>query len=156
MATCRPTAGGALLPLTDGVMLDIKAFDVDRHRRLTGADNDLSLASARLLAAAGKLYELRFLLIPGETDRPEEIAALAALARELGPDTRLRLNAFQHHGVRGAAANWLAMPRDGVEAAAAALTAAGIAEVALAIGLVALKRDGEAIAQGRSSIGASQ
>lgn len=118
-----------VLPLTDGVMLDIKAFDRERHRRLTGNDNDLSLASARLLADADKLYELRFLLIPGETDRPEEIAALAALAHDLGPETRLRLNAFQHHGVRGPAATWSPMPRDGVEAAAAALKAAGIAEV---------------------------
>ena len=120
-----------ILPLTDGVMLDIKAFDPTRHRRLTGADNDLSLASARLLAEAGKLYELRFLLIPGETDCPAEIAALAALAHELGPGTRLRLNAFQHHGVRGPAASWLPMSRDGVEAASAALTAAGITEVAV-------------------------
>ena len=120
-----------ILPLTDGVMLDIKAFDPTRHRRLTGADNDLSLASARLLAEAGKLYELRFLLIPGETDCPAEIAALAALAHELGPGTRLRLNAFQHHGVRGPAASWLPMSRDGVEAASAALTAAGVTEVAV-------------------------
>lgn len=118
-----------VLPLTDGVMLDIKSFDPERHRRLTGADNDLSLASARLLADAGKLYELRFLLIPGETDRPEELAALISLARELGPNTRLRLNAFQHHGVRGPAASWPAMPRNGVEAAAATLRAAGIADV---------------------------
>jgi pyruvate formate lyase activating enzyme len=120
-----------VLALTDGVMLDIKAFDTERHHRLTGADNKLSLASARLLAGAGKLHELRFLLIPGETDRLEEIAALAALARELGPQTRLRLNAFQQHGVRGAAAGWPKMPRAGVEAAAGALRAAGIAEVAV-------------------------
>lgn len=120
-----------VLPLTDGVMLDIKAFDPDRHHRLTGADNELSLASARLLADAGKLYELRFLLVPGETDRPEEIEALAALARDLGLNTRLRLNAFQRHGVRGPAAGWPTMPRDGVEAVAAALRAAGIAEVAV-------------------------
>ena len=120
-----------ILALTDGVMLDIKAFGPARHRRLAGVDNDLSLASARLLAEAGKLYELRFLLIPGETDRPEEIAALADLAHELGPETRLRLNAFQHHGVRGPAAGWPAMPRDGVEAAAAVLRAAGVADVAV-------------------------
>lgn len=120
-----------ILPLTDGVMLDIKAFDPERHRRLTGAENTLSIASAKLLASAGKLYELRFLMIPGETDRTEEIAALSTLARELGSDTRLRLNAFQHHGVRGTAATWAAMPREGVEAAAATLRAAGIDEVAV-------------------------
>ncbi|MCM5554795.1 YjjW family glycine radical enzyme activase [Pleomorphomonas sp. NRKKF1] len=120
-----------VLPVTDGVMLDIKAFDPERHRRLTGADNDLSLASARLLAEAGKLYELRFLMIPGETDSPEEISALSALAHELGPHTRLRLNAFQHHGVRGPAATWAPMPRAGVEAAAGVLQASGLAEVVL-------------------------
>jgi pyruvate formate lyase activating enzyme len=120
-----------VLPLTDGVMLDIKAFDGERHRRLTGESNDLSIASARHLAAAGKLHELRFLLIPGETDRPEEVAALAALARELGPATRVRLNAFQLHGVRGEAARWLAMPREGVEAVAETLRAAGLTEVAV-------------------------
>lgn len=120
-----------ILALTDGVMLDVKAFEPERHRRLTGAGNDLSLASARLLAEAGKLYELRFLLIPGETDSPKEIDALIALARELGPNTRLRLNAFQHHGVRGPAVNWPPMPRDGVEAAAVNLRAAGVAEVAV-------------------------
>lgn len=120
-----------ILPLTDGVMLDIKAFDPERHRRLTGNDNTLSIASARLLATAGKLYELRFLMIPGETDRSEEIVALATLANELGVGTRLRLNAFQHHGVRGRAAMWEAMPREGVEAAAATLKAAGINEVAV-------------------------
>lgn len=120
-----------ILPLTDGVMLDVKAFDPERHRRLTGAENALSIASARLLATAGKLYELRFLMIPGETDRTEEIAALITLASELGPAIRLRLNAFQNHGVRGPAATWAPMARDGVEAAAASLRAAGISEVAV-------------------------
>lgn len=120
-----------VLPVTDGVMLDIKAFDAERHQRLTGTGNDLSLASARLLAKAGKLHELRFLLIPGETDRPEEVAALTALAAELGPATRIRLNAFQHHGVRGPARDWPVMRRDGVETIAAHLATAGIAEVAV-------------------------
>lgn len=118
-----------LLPVTDGVMADVKAFDPLRHRRLTGRDNVRSLASARLLAAAGKLYELRFLMIPGETDAPEEIAALAAFALELGPQTRVRLNAFQHHGVRGPASRWPTMARPGVEAAAAVLRGAGLTKV---------------------------
>ncbi|MCL4186828.1 MAG: YjjW family glycine radical enzyme activase [Rhodobacteraceae bacterium] len=120
-----PLGWARVLPVTDGVMLDVKAFDPTRHRALTGQDNARALASARLVAAAGKLHELRFLMVPGQTDRPEEIGALVALARELG-GVPVRLNAFRRHGVRGPARAWPAMPRAGVEAAAARLAAAGI------------------------------
>lgn len=70
-------------------------------------------------------------MIPGETDGADEIAALAAFVTELGPETRVRLNAFQHHGVRGTALTWPKMSRQGVEAAAATLRAAGLRTVAL-------------------------
>ena len=117
-----------LLPVTDGLMLDIKAFDPATHRALTGMGNDRTLASVRLAHAAGKLYELRFLMVPGFTDTEAEIAALAAFAQSLGA-VRIKLNAYQHHGVQGAARDWPKMPRAGVEAAAARLRAAGVGEV---------------------------
>jgi len=126
-----PRGWQRLLPLTDGAMLDIKAFDPATHQRLTGMSNAKSLASARLLQEAGKLYELRYLMVPGFTDTEPEIEALAAFARELGPGLRLKLNAFQHHGVQGAARDWPKMPRQGVEAAAARLRAAGIDNVVI-------------------------
>lgn len=119
-----------LLPVTDGVMLDIKAFDPDLHVELTGRSNQRSLASARLLAATGKLHELRFLLIPGKTDRPQEISALIQLLRELGPGVRLRLNAFQHHGVTGPARSWPVMTKEPLEAIAATIRNDGNREVA--------------------------
>ncbi len=118
-----------LLPVTDGVMLDIKALDADRHHRLSGRGNEKSLASAQIVQAAGKLHELRFLMVPGETDRPDEIDALIALARELGRPLRIKLNAFQHHGVQGPARDWSVMSRAGVDAAAAKLRAAGVGDV---------------------------
>jgi len=117
-----------LLPVTDGLMLDIKAFDPATHRALTGMGNDRTLASVRLAHAVGKLYELRFLMLPGLTDTEAEVAALVAFAQGLGT-VRIKLNAFQHHGVQGMARDWPKMPRAGVEAAAAHLRAAGVAEV---------------------------
>lgn len=57
-----------VLPVTNGVMLDIKAFGGDAHIGLAGRGNEKSLASAKTLHTAGKLYELRFLMIPGRTD----------------------------------------------------------------------------------------
>jgi YjjW family glycine radical enzyme activase len=119
----------AVLPVTDGVMLDIKSFDNSTHRALTGGRNFESLASARLLSAAGKLYELRFLLIPGKTDTDAELDGLIGFVEELGNGTRVRLNAFQHHGVRGEALDWEKMSKAGVARAAERLRAAGISDV---------------------------
>jgi len=118
-----------LLPLTDGVMLDIKAFHQTTHEKLTGKSNLRSLQSARILHAAGKLYELRFLLIPGQTDCEAELDRLIEFVKTLGRDVRIKLNAFQHHGVRGKALSWEKMPQTGVEMAAEHLRAAGICNV---------------------------
>ena len=119
-----------VLPVTDGVMLDIKGFDNHTHEALTGMPNEKSLQSARLLHAAGKLHELRFLLVPGRTDSDAELDSLVELVSELGVGTRIRLNAFQHHGVRGKALGWDKMTEAGVDKAAERLRAAGISNVA--------------------------
>ena len=118
-----------VLPVTDGVMLDIKGFDNTTHEALTGMPNAKSLESARIVQAAGKLHELRFLLIPGRTDSDAELDGLIGFVKELGDDTRVRLNAFQHHGVRGAALDWEKMSEAGVGKAAERLRAAGINNV---------------------------
>jgi len=118
-----------LLPVTDGVMLDIKSFDNMLHRELTGKDNLKSLQSARLLHEAGKLYELRFLLVPGQTDGDAELDRLVDFVRTLGGEVRVRLNAFQHHGVRPKAREWAPMSKTGVGRAAARLREAGIRNV---------------------------
>jgi pyruvate formate lyase activating enzyme len=118
-----------VLPVTDGVMLDIKSFENPTHKTLTGKQNVKSLESARLLHAAGKLYELRFLLVPGKTDNEAELESLIGFVKELGGDTRIKLNAFQHHGVRGEALGWEKMSEVGVDRAAERLRAAGIDNV---------------------------
>jgi len=119
----------SVLPVTDGVMLDIKSFDNPTHEALTGKQNVASLESARILHAKGKLYELRFLLVPGKTDDDAELDRLIGLVKELGGDTRVKLNAFQHHGVRGEALGWEKMSRAGVDRAAERLRVAGIDNV---------------------------
>jgi pyruvate formate lyase activating enzyme len=116
----------SVLPVTDGVMLDIKSFDNPTHKALTGKQNVESLESARIVSTAGKLYELRFLLIPGRTDSDAELDGLIGFVKELGTDTRVRLNAFQHHGVRGEALGWEKMSQDGIDRAAERLREAGI------------------------------
>ena len=126
-----PAAWRSLLDVTDGVMLDVKAFDADLHTRLTGRSNAHSLASARQLHAAGKLYELRYLMAPGQTDSAKELHSLSAFAQSLDGPLRIRLNAFRTHGVRGEAADWPHMARENIEAAARFLEGANTGPVIL-------------------------
>lgn len=124
-----PKAWERLLPFTDGVMLDIKAFDPSLHAELTRQDNDKSIETAKILYAAGKLHELRFLVIPDRTDTDDEVKSLTDFVLSLGPDVTVKLNAFQHHGVRGEALNWQKMPKAGIEHIAGHLKGAGVQEV---------------------------
>lgn len=118
-----------LLPVTDGVMLDIKAFDPARHLAMTGRSNARSLASAKIAHAAGKLHELRYLLIPGQTDSDAEIEPLIQFCQALGGTVRLRLNAFHPQGTTGVAAAWPSMTQERTEAVAERLRAAGLGPV---------------------------
>ncbi|WP_051201788.1 YjjW family glycine radical enzyme activase [Ferrimonas senticii] len=116
-----------LLPHIDGVMLDIKAFDDDTHRYLTGRSNKLVLASAEMLAQANKLAELRWLVIEGVNDSEAEIAAMIALYQRLPNLPVLRLNRFHHHGIRGEfAAKHPATSAARIDAIEAQLNQAGV------------------------------
>lgn len=124
-----PAGWNKLLPLTDGVMLDIKAFDDTRHHTLTGRGNGQVLRAARILHDAGKLHELRYLIIPGQTDQDSEVAQLCALLAELGDDVKVRLNAFQHHGVKGTAEDWPKASKETVDPIAERLRNSGVTHV---------------------------
>ncbi|EGK3444638.1 YjjW family glycine radical enzyme activase, partial [Salmonella enterica subsp. enterica serovar Infantis] len=94
-----------LLPVCDGVMLDLKAWKSECHHRLTGRDNTHIKHSIRFLAAQGKLAELRLLVIPNQVDYAAHIDSLAAFITSLG-EVPVRLNAFHAHGVYGEAKAW--------------------------------------------------
>ena len=66
-----------LLPYTDLVLLDIKAFDPDRHRRLTGVSNEIILANAVALAESNVDLVVRVPIIPGQNDDEEDLRAVA-------------------------------------------------------------------------------
>ena len=71
-----PTLAG-LLPYTDLVLLDIKAFDPDRHRRLTGVSNEVILANAVALAESQVDLVVRVPIIPDQNDDEEDLRAVA-------------------------------------------------------------------------------
>jgi pyruvate formate lyase activating enzyme len=95
-----------LLPVTDGAMVDLKAFDPEVHLRLTGTTNPSVLSSIRHLAARGKLYEVRLLLVPGTNDSAEQLRDTADWLLSVDPLVRIKVIAFRRHGVRASARSW--------------------------------------------------
>jgi len=66
----------------DLVILDIKSGDPDTYRKLTSKDLEPTLRFAERLNAMGKPVWVRFVLVPGLTDAPENIEKVA---RFVGP-----------------------------------------------------------------------
>jgi pyruvate formate lyase activating enzyme len=86
------------LEKVDLVLLDIKAWDPERHRRLTGMDIDPVLNFARRLASHRRPAWLRYVLVPGWTDDAEEIGHLAKFTANLGNFERVDVLPFHQMG----------------------------------------------------------
>lgn len=91
-------ADDALIADVDLVLLDIKAFDEERYRDLTGVALEPTLTFARRLAAMVKPVWLRYVLVPGLTDDTDEIAALADFVAGLGNVERVDVLPFHKLG----------------------------------------------------------
>jgi len=115
-----------ILPYMDGAMIDLKSWLQETHRYITGRDNHRVFRSLNLLSQHSKLYEVRLLQIPGVTDFESEIDALAGFLTQLPPTTRIKLNAFQHHGVTGEALTWQTSSEESIERLASQLTERGV------------------------------
>jgi pyruvate formate lyase activating enzyme len=88
----------AELETIDLVLLDIKGWEPERHRRLTGMEIGPTLAFGRRLAALRKPVWVRFVLVPGWTDDPGEIERIAGFAAELGNVERVDVLPFHQMG----------------------------------------------------------
>jgi pyruvate formate lyase activating enzyme len=91
-------ADEALLAATDLVLLDIKAGTDAVHRRLTRRPLGPTLEFAERLAEAGKPVWVRYVLVPGYTDEPEEIERVARFAAGLGNVERVDVLPFHRLG----------------------------------------------------------
>ena len=89
------------------------------------------MQSLDMLASVNKLVEVRLLVIPDQTDFEEHLNPLCGKLRELPAETTIRINAFQHHGVRGVAQSWPNASRNEVESFANQLQGAGIKALTL-------------------------
>jgi pyruvate formate lyase activating enzyme len=88
----------AELDTIDLVLLDIKCWDAERHRQVTGMEVGPVLDFARRLADRKKPVWLRYVLVPGLTDDPEHISRLASFAAGLGTVERVDVLPFHQMG----------------------------------------------------------
>ncbi|MEE1941073.1 pyruvate formate-lyase-activating protein [Streptomyces sp. TRM 70361] len=102
-------ASDALLADTDLVLLDIKSWDPALYRKVTGGRGETgpTVDFARRLALLGNEVRVRFVLVPGLTDEPDNIEGVAAFTASLGNVSRVDVLPFHKLG----AAKWEAVGR---------------------------------------------
>ena len=82
----------------DVVLLDIKSWDPERHRKLTAKEVGPTLDFARRLAQRNKTIWLRYVLVPGLTDDENDINQTAMFAARLGNVARVDVLPFHQMG----------------------------------------------------------
>lgn len=113
-----------LMKVTDLVMLDIKRFDRDGHKELTGHYNDNILDFARYLSEIGKPMWVRFVCVPGVTDEDAELKEYGRFLGSLKNVEALDVLPYHLLGVKKYEALGIKYRLEGVEAATAAAAAA--------------------------------
>ena len=92
-----------LLPYIDGVMLDIKAYNGEEHKRVTGFSNGEILKNMRILAEYDKLFEVRTVVVPGlfsGKDTVEKVSKELSPYVRKGQKIRYKIIAYREFGVR--------------------------------------------------------
>jgi pyruvate formate lyase activating enzyme len=82
----------------DLVLLGIKTWGAEKHLRLTGKDIGPTLDFARRLATRRRPMWIRFVLVPGLTDDPEDLTQMAKFIAGLGNVERVEVLPFHQLG----------------------------------------------------------
>jgi pyruvate formate lyase activating enzyme len=98
-------ADDAFLATLDLALLDIKSGDPETYRIATGRELEPTLRFARRLSAIGKRAWVRFTLVPGLTDDPDNVEKLARFVGSLGNVEWVEIQPFHQLG----AFKWKAM-----------------------------------------------
>jgi len=88
-----------VLDVIDLVLYDIKTADRALHQRLTGRDNDLILANARLLAMRDVPLHIRLVIVPGVNDGMDDLEARMEFITKLATVKQVDLLPYHCYGV---------------------------------------------------------
>lgn len=87
-----------MLAAVDLVLLDIKSWEPETYREVTGVELEPTIAFAERLSALQKCMWIRFVLVPGLTDDPENVAGLARFLGRLSRVERVEVLPFHQMG----------------------------------------------------------
>ena len=120
-----------LLAVTDGVMLDIKAFSNQDHEKITDATNQVVLENAKYLGSAGKLYEVRAVIVPDLYNGTESVTQMGEFLLTFLKikEFRIKLIAFRPMGVRKEYQHFKVPDREYLESLAEVLKKQGFKDI---------------------------
>ena len=120
--TCIDTSGcrawsviEPLLPLTDLVLYDLKTLSPEAHRELVGGSLEEIIENLKRICARSIPVRIRIPVVPGCTDAPENIAAIADLAKTLPSIEAIDLLRYHRLGESKYATIGLEYPLVGLE-----------------------------------------
>ena len=115
-------ADDTLLDAVDLVLLDVKSGDPGTYRQVTGTGAlEPTVRFAHRLAGRGIPIWVRFVLVPGLTDDPANVAAVAELVAGVSTVERVEVLPFHRLGAAKYAALGITFPLAGTEPPSAAL-----------------------------------
>ena len=88
-----------LFEYTDLILLDIKHIDAEKHKKLTGVHNMVPLKIAEYRESTGKPMWLRHVLVPGYTDKEEDLRNWANTFKEYKCVERVEILPYHTFGV---------------------------------------------------------
>ena len=89
-----------LVDVMDMAMVDIKSYNNEEHKRLTGMGNTTVIENVKYLAKLNKIYEIRTVIVPEVLDNYNNVDKISKLMAILNPDIRYKLIKYRQIGVR--------------------------------------------------------
>lgn len=90
----------ALVNSMDSAMLDLKSYDIEENRKLTGMGNEIVIKNIEYLASINKLFEVRTVIVPELLNNYYNVDMTSKLIAKLDPSIRYKIIKYRSIGVR--------------------------------------------------------
>ncbi|MGH4124088.1 MAG: YjjW family glycine radical enzyme activase [Clostridium sp.] len=89
-----------LVDVMDMAMVDIKSYNNEEHKELTGMGNATVIENVKYLAKLNKIFEIRTVIVPEVLDNFNNVDKISKLIAILNPNIRYKLIKYRQIGVR--------------------------------------------------------
>lgn len=89
-----------LLSVMDKAMIDLKSFDNEEHKKLTGQDNENVIKNLIELSKRDKVFEVRTVIVPDVLDNERNVYETSKLIASLNSKIRYKIIKYRAIGVR--------------------------------------------------------